>query len=235
MLNKVKNLTPFIIVFCLIEGVLGYLIQTTSSLLCSYLSFSSIALSFIFCLLLFRKEIEHKITVLALFFTLWADFFLCGIVSFKFIQELAMLFFVGTQTCYFLRIFINQTKKEKIVHLSIRIPVFLFAIILTAIVLKENTNFLSLISLFYYANLLVNVVFAFIKFKKAPLLAIGLLLFSLCDVFVGLSMIDGFMHIPDGSLIYQIKNIPLNMAWLFYVPSQTVLALSTIKNTNQNG
>ena len=138
-------------------------------------------------------------------------------------------------TCYFLRIFINQTKKEKIVHLSIRIPVFLFAVILTAIVLKENTNFLSLISLFYYANLLVNVVFAFIKFKKAPLLAIGLLLFSLCDVFVGLSRIDGFMHIPDGSLIYQIKNVPLNMAWLFYVPSQTVLALSTIKNTNRFG
>ncbi len=229
MLNKVKNLTPFIIIFCLIEGVLGFFIQITSGLLCSYLSFFSIALAFIFCLLLFRKEIEHKITILALLFTVCADFLLCGIVDFKFIKELAMCFFVGTQTCYFFRIFINQTKKEKIVHLFIRIPFFLFAVILTAIVLKENTNFLSLISLFYYSNLIINVIFAFIKFKLSPLLAIGLLLFSLCDVFVGLSMIDGFMTIPDGSLIYQIKNIPLNMAWLFYVPSQTVLALSTIK------
>lgn len=229
MLNKIKNLTPFIIGFCIIEGVLGYFIQTTSNVLYSIFSISSIILAFLFCLFLFQKDLAHKLTVFALLFTLFADFFLCGLVDFPLIRELAMCFFVGAQTCYFLRILSFQTKKERKIHIIVRIIFSLFAVILTAIVLKENTNFLSLISLFYYANLIINVIFSFIQFKIYPLFAIGLLLFSCCDVFVGLNMLEDFIFIPDGSIIHLINDIDLNMAWLFYVPSQTLLALSTIK------
>ena len=140
-----------------------------------------------------------------------------------------MCFFVGTQTCYFIRLFINQTKKERLIHIIVRLCFSAFAVILTALVLKENTNFLSLISLFYYANLIVNIVFAFIQVKVSPIFAIGLLLFSFCDIFVGLSLIGDFISLSQNSIIHQINAIPLNMAWLFYVPSQTLLALSTIK------
>ncbi len=230
MLLKAKNLTPFIIVFCLIEGVLGFFIQKLNGTLYSSVSFSSIILAFLFCFLLLKREFYHIITVFALFFTVCADFLLCGLVDFPFIKELAMCFFVGTQTCYFLRLYFNQQQKQRTIHVIVRVVFSVFALTLTAIVLKENTNFLSLISLFYYANLIVNVVFAFIQVKRSPLLAIGLLLFALCDVFVGLGMIENFITIPDGSIIQRINNINLNMAWLFYVPSQTLLALSTIKS-----
>ncbi len=227
--NYFKIITPFIIAFCVIEGVLGYFIQINSGKTYSVLSISSIVLAFLFCLLLFKKDTSHILTIFALFFTVCADFLLCGLVDFTFIKELAMCFFVGTQACYFLRLFSNQTIKQRKIHLIIRICFSAFAIFLTAIILKENTNFLSLISLFYYANLLLNVIFSFIQFKLSPLFAIGLLLFSFCDVFVGLGMIENFISIPDGSIIKTINSIELNMAWLFYVPSQTLLSLSTIK------
>lgn len=229
MLNKAKNLTPFIISFIMIEGVLGYFIQVTTGTICSSLSISSIILAFLFCSLLLRREFYHIITVFALFFTVCADFLLCGLVDFTFIRELAMCFFVGTQTCYFIRLFINQTKKERLIHIIVRLCFSAFAVILTALVLKENTNFLSLISLFYYANLIVNIVFAFIQVKVSPIFAIGLLLFAFCDIFVGLSLIGDFINISTNSIINKINALPLNMAWLFYVPSQTLLALSTIK------
>ena len=45
-------------------------------------------------------------------------------------------------------------------------PPLLVALLLTTIVLKNNTNFLSLVSLFYYANLVVNIIFSAIMKNK---------------------------------------------------------------------
>ena len=77
-----------------------------------------------------------------------------------------------------------------------------------------------------FANLIVNVAFAFVKFKRDCVLAIGLLLFLLCDFFVGMSMIGGYLPIEEGTFIYHLAHPSFNAAWLFYVPSQALLASS---------
>ena len=141
-----------------------------------------------------------------------------------------MIFFSITQICYFIRIYLSQNdRKIRIIHLIVRILLVVIALIATIIVLKENTDLLSLISLFYYANLLVNVVFSFITNKKSLLFSIGLACFAMCDLFIGFSVLnDSYIELKEGTLLYFLANPGFNIAWIFYVPSQTLIALSNI-------
>ena len=147
-----------------------------------------------------------------------------------------MIFFSVTQICYFLRLYFEDTDgKRKKWHLVCRIFLSLAAITLTLAVLGKNSDAVAVVSMFYYANLILNTVFAFIGFKKNPLFAIGLLLFILCDTVVGLSMIDGYLPVSQDSLIYKMTHPGFNLAWVFYVPSQTLLSISLLpKRLNKN-
>ena len=96
------------------------------------------------------------------------------------------------------------------------------------IVLGKNADAVAILSVLYYANILLNMVMAFIKFKKFPMLAIGFLLFILCDTVIGLQVASGgYLPIKPGSALYQFLWMPINLAWLFYLPSQVLIALSS--------
>ena len=77
-------------------------------------------------------------------------------------------------------------------------------------------------------NLIVNIIFAFAEFKKHPLLAIGLLLFALCDVIIGFYFIDDYLPLAADSIIYKILGSGINLAWIFYLPAQTLLSISLL-------
>ena len=102
--------------------------------------------------------------------------------------------------------------------------------------LGEKCDAVALVSMFYYANLILNAVFACISFGKNPLLAIGLVLFILCDTVIGLSLIDPYLTLPESSPIYAIIHPGFDLAWAFYLPSQALLAISLLpcrfKNTD---
>ena len=76
--------------------------------------------------------------------------------------------------------------------------------------------------------LITNIIFAFMLRPARPVFAIGLLLFLGCDTFVGLGMIEAYLPVNEGSLLYLLAHPPINMAWLFYTPSQTLLGLSLL-------
>lgn len=100
------------------------------------------------------------------------------------------------------------------------------------LVLGENTDALALVSLCYYANLVVNILAAFTRFRQRRLLSIGLVLFLLCDTVIGLQMANGvYLPIREGSLIHRIISVDFNLAWFFYLPSQVLIALSGRKVT----
>jgi len=138
-----------------------------------------------------------------------------------------MFFFSITQICYFFIIYFNQNNlKEKKIHIVIRSIVIIIALLLTFIVLKENTNLLSLISLFYYANLIMNIVFSFRMDNKSLIFSIGLILFACCDLLIGLDIMDSsFIQLKEGTILYFLANPGFNLAWMFYVPSQMLLGL----------
>ena len=91
-------------------------------------------------------------------------------------------------------------------------------------------DLLTLISAFYYANLISNIIFAFKQTKVSILFPIGLLLFALCDLQVGISYVnDYYISFANIPILNFIANPPINLAWVFYTPSQVLISLSIIK------
>ena len=190
--------------------------------------FIVVLISMLFLTLSFAKTKSYLFTQIALITTVFADIFL--VVIEPMIQLPAMVFFSVTQICYFLRQYFEaENKIEKKIHLILRVSLSALMLIITAIVLREKTDLLSLVSMFYYTNLVLNLIFAFIHFKKSPFMAIGLLCFLLCDTIVGFNMMaDVYLN---GALVNWINNLfsKANWAWIFYVPSQALLGASLIK------
>ena len=225
--TKFKNIKLY--AFILIELILCLLVQTTSSLANIVVSYSAIIIAFIFCLSNFNLEKAYILTLIGLLGTVFADLFLVVIEPRN--QILAMIFFNITQLCYFIRLYFNHTTaKEKQIHLLIRSIAIIIAVTATILVLKNNTDLLSIISLIYYANLIINTVYAFKQFKISKVFAVGLLCFCLCDLFIGFSILDqSYITIKENSLLYFLCHPGFNIAWLFYVPSQMFISLSTKK------
>ncbi len=229
MIKNNKALFIPAIIFILSELIFGIVIQAVGG---SVICFSSVVLALLFSLYslaVFSRNSDGTLTTLALLFTVCADF--CLVIMEPREQLLSMIFFSSVQLLYFARLcMLGKGKKELIIHLACRLAAIAVALILTAIVLRDKTDSLSLVSMFYYANLLINLVYSVRYFKSSLLLPIGLLCFILCDTLVGLSELGSlYLNVSEDSLIYKLTHTELNLIWLFYVPSQTLLALSPIE------
>lgn len=216
-------------IFVIIEITFSILIQITSGDINTILSFSTIVLACIFPLLFMNRNRNYIYTQIGLVCTVCADLFL--VVIEPMYQIPAMCFFSITQICYFLRIYFNQSSnKQKLIHLLIRIIMIVLVLSITVIVLKDKTDFLSIISMFYYTNLIMNIIFASIQYKKSLLFPIGLLLFACCDLLIGLDVLDSsYLEIKEGTFLSFLCNPGFNLAWVFYVPSQMFIALSMVE------
>lgn len=211
--------------FLIAELTLGILLQVLDGRACVWCSYAAVVLACLFAFLFFSRTPRYYLTQVALLTTVCADYFL--VLQGAKEKLVAMLFFSLTQLCYFGCIYFTETsKKTRTVHAILRVLVPLPTILVTLLVLGKGADAVALVSMFYFANLLLNVVFAFLLGEKLPLLAIGLLLFACCDVFVGLSLIEGYLPLTESSLIYRLAHPGFNLAWVFYVPSQALLALS---------
>ena len=227
MISNKKAIITLLSVFGVLEATLGVAIQFTSGTLNTVLSYGAIVLAFIFVWLSFDGSVDFILTVAALFCTVVADLFL--VVLEPMLKLPAMIFFSITQFAYFTRILLKTKSKPLfITHIAIRSAVSVLILIITAVVLGANSDAVALISLVYFTNLALNVIFAFIEFKNNPVIAIGLLLFLLCDFFVGMSMMDGYLTVKEGTLAYFIAHPGFNAAWVFYVPSQALIAASVL-------
>jgi len=196
--------------------------------------FAAVLSAFAFSMIFIKFSKDKCCLQLGLLFTVIADLFLVLLKPMN--QKIAMTSFSLTQIFYFLKLLQqSESKLQNILNFAIRLFLVIAVEIAAVIVLKNNTDYVSLISLFYYVNLILNMIFAFIQFKKSPLFAIGLLLFLLCDTFVGFQMaFDVYIFISHNSFLYKLFTLPFNFIWFFYLPSQTLIALSLIKNIKIN-
>lgn len=225
MIKNNKILLSLSLLFLLAEMQLGYIIQTSKDPYNT--QFFTIALACVFCFLFIEKSKSYIFTQIALIFTVCADFFLVFPDRQK--QLLGMIFFLQTQMAYFLRIYFEENnRKIRKIHLITRASASVITVLATCVVLGAKTDALSLVSIFYYTNLILNVIFSFLIFKKAYILATGLVLFAICDMFIGFANIGPYMNISASSLIYKLLHSEINIAWAFYIPSQMLLAISLL-------
>jgi hypothetical protein len=222
--NKLN--TVLTLAFLAVSCILYYFILTAGGTLLVATSYASIVLCFLFAL--FGWQNFWIIGGLAC--TVGADFFL--VVCDPIQQFWGMVFFLGAQSLY--AAMLHRSRPSKTL-LCIRFGLIAIAEAVTVIILKDATDPLAVISICYYVNLIFNIVMAFLQFKQYKLLSIGLLFFLLCDTVIGLQVMSGgYLPIPAGSLLDKILSAPFNLAWLFYLPSQVLISLSSYKKQHLN-
>ncbi len=225
MIKNKRFLIYAVSAFAIAETTLGILLHTSSGDPTLWFSFSSIVLACLFCTVFAERSWAYLLTQLALMCTVCADYFL--IIAPVRQQLPAMMFFSVTQLSYFMRLYIyDENKLRRAWHIYIRASVSVIAVAATFIVLGSSADAVAVISMFYYANLITNIVFAFAEFKKNSIFAIGLLLFACCDALIGFAFLDGYLAIPADSIIYKIIHPGFDLAWAFYLPSQALLSIS---------
>ena len=227
MIKNKKLLVSLTAAFLTAESILGLLLQTAQDKISINLRYTAVILACIFCAFLAEKSLSFLFTQIALLCTVGADFFLVYLDEIR--QLPAMIFFSAVQMAYFLRLYYedgNKTRRK--IHAIVRAAVSIAIIIVTVCILGNDADAVALVSMFYYSNLALNAIFAFIVFKKNPIFAIGLLLFIFCDTVIGLSLIDTYLPLAEDSFIYKIIYPGFDLAWAFYLPSQALLSISLL-------
>ncbi|MCC8141141.1 MAG: lysoplasmalogenase [Lachnospiraceae bacterium] len=211
-----------ILTFVIIEAAL-YIVFMTMDLLpysgsTIIIKYIGILLCLLFSVLCAFRGGERLIPI-ALIFTAIADIFLLVIDNY---YTVGILFFLVVQSIYLFYLF-KETGK-------IWIPVRIVCLILAVLILWLTGLFngQNLVAGIYFSMILVNMVMSWTYGKNVPrLFALGLTLFVCCDICVGLYNL--YWLLPDG--LYAFTRIGM---WMFYLPSQVLIALSMIKGKRQD-
>ncbi len=226
--KRILNISALSLV--LAEAILFVLIQTSKGNVYEMLAYLSVGISLAFALLTILLGMRGMLLRLGLALTLVADYFL--ILTEPINEEIGVFVFSLVQLAYFIAL-IRKAKsaRERVVHISLRISLIALLMLVCIIVLGDRIDLLSILSAFYYANLLCNIIFAFVNLPYGLLFALGLLLLALCDLFLGLGFLgENYLGAIEGSFLWWISNSGLNIPWLFYVPSCTLISLSVYRH-----
>lgn len=215
-----RKQTLFPALFLVAEAVLYYLLLTTDGTMQVVSMFLAVVLCFLFAGLNTRRS--NALRTVALGFTVCADW--CLVVCSPIRQLAGMLFFLCTQTLYAVYLF-SKGKHKSFIWLRV---LLIAAVEATAyFVLGNKLDPLAAVSVCYYALLVVNILDAFSQRKRDILFPIALVLFLLCDTVVGLQAAAGvYLPISEGSWLYRLLHPGFNLAWVFYLPSQVLIAMS---------
>lgn len=239
IMNNRKHWRIPLILFLLIELVLYstflYLdiLVKGAFLVSMYLKFASIILCFLMTFMLYARNVTQDIVLLrfAFLFTVISDLcilildsYFLGLITFSIVQ---MLYLIRLQ-CWRN----HQGKKNPLCFFLLRNLLFALVIIGILIILRISLEKLILISIFYFVSIFFNTVDALrigwsVQKKQFKLYAIGMVLFLLCDINVGLFNLSDFIQIEKTwfNKIYEFATIAM---WMFYLPAQVMISLSGI-------
>ena len=221
MLAKISKLIT--VLFLLIELILYWLIMTAEAKVVMWSCFISIVLCFLYALLQVKRGSGWVIAGLGC--TVCADFFL--VLCPASYRLWGMAFFSVVQILYAIKLHLANKAKWL---LMVRLCLIAIIEVVTFVVLGGKPDALAVVSVCYYANLVINIVAAFTRFQENKLFPIGLVLFVLCDTVIGLQMAcDVYLPVSQDSALYQILFSDFFWSWFFYLPSQVLIALSSRK------
>ena len=172
--------------------------------------FAIIVACFLSAVLMYRKR--EGLLKNALFLTLAADFFMLFTAR----LFIGVLLFCGVQIIYFFR-YTNGGKK------SFKFIYFLYIIPAVA-AFYFFRDMLAAVSAFYACCLVTSVISAFLVKKNRAIISTAMFLFLLCDICVLFANLPDYF--PKNAVLDRIANVSEGFVWLFYAPSQVLLALS---------
>jgi hypothetical protein len=160
----------------------------------------------------------------AFVFVIFADYY----VMFFGGWEISSIFFSCAQLVYFVEtLVLSFSVIEVIINIVIRVVLIGGFEGVVYAIFKKDFQIVEGIMAFYYINIIVNVIFALIHFRRNFFFPLGLFLFLLCDTYICLTKLNDQLHFT-GQFIQAILNVEVNVAWVFYLPGQVLLALSIL-------
>lgn len=215
------------LVFVVTECVLSYYVQRSDFV--TEAMYFAVVLAFVYSMtsLYITHAVEYNLVRLGLLITLLADYFL--VVCSPARQLGGVIVFCFVQMAYFAALILtDENRLRRILHIAVRGGLTLLILPIALIVLGDSVDALAIFSAVYYVNLICNMVFAFVDFRKWWLLGIGLFAFALCDASIGLEFLaNSYLGAKEGGLIDTIVSSGVNLAWVFYIPCLTLISLST--------
>ena len=153
-----------------------------------------------------------RLVPIALALTACADWFLLVRND---CYALGIVLFLGVQTVYFFRLRLAGAGSGYVLR-----PVLALGAGLVVYAARMASP-VNLLAALYFSQLLSNTALAWtLRGDRRRLFALGLTLFVGCDVCVGL-----FNVLPGGHPLYPAVSVGM---WLFYLPSQVLIALSAL-------
>lgn len=167
----------------------------------------------------FLLRLALSITVMADLCLLILDFYILGVILFSLVQ-----------ITYSVR-YSAKKLKTILLYFFIKLQCVVLTYVIT-ILLIGKINILIPISLFYFICLITSVSKAIKVWKNnlypSPnkyMIVIGMILFLLCDLCVAVSNVTSTLTLTAYTMI-RFQQISWFLIWVFYLPSQLLLALS---------
>ena len=159
----------------------------------------------------------------ALLFTAGADFFLVALKEEQWLPGMAL--FCVTQGLWAVRLWLREEGKRRLVHLFVWAGMCA-TLLVVAVILARGADALLLLGAVYASFLLTTVFFSWLS-PRYLLFTLGMTLFLGCDLFVAVNNAALYLDLGAHPLLKTLYDIPFNMMWAFYGPSQMLLALSS--------
>lgn len=212
------------VVFCIIGVCLQllYLLIYPTGDTCRWLEYALVLVCLAYSLYAHSLDVEGCLCVTALGFTAAADFFLVALREAQLLPGVAM--FCVAQLFWAGRLMYLEEGKRRLSHL-VAWACTAGTLAIVAIVVARKADPLLLLCAGYFSFLLTTALFAWLT-PKNLLFALGMTLFVGCDLFVIAGNAGTYVDISTMPLLQSMNAIHFNMAWLFYGPSQMLLALS---------
>lgn len=204
----------------------------------NYFKFFGIMLCAMYVILSFRyrgKSLDRWLLLFAILFTLVSDWFILirhcynyGVITFIIVQYLYLIRmhyqYKNVTITFFLRkLFVN------LIIVGCITPILLFV--------HVEVDILVLLSLFYFVTFIMNVLQGIYQFQKEKdatflLFLVGIIMFLLCDINVVIFNISTYVSIKENWFITIEKFSRVGM-WMFYLPSQVLISLSSLSKESK--
>ena len=194
--------------------------------LCRLFEYALVLLCAAFACVCRDRDLDGLLSMLALLFTAGADLFLVALKEEQWIPGMAVFCFA--QLFWALRLLVMEEGRRRLVHFL----VWAFAcgtLLIVAILLSRGADTLLLLAAVYASFLLTTVLFSWLT-PQNLLFTLGMTLFLGCDIFVAVNNAALYLDLGAYPLLKTLHDIPFNMMWLFYGPSQMLLALSSAED-----
>lgn len=226
------------IFFCIVEFLLYSTFMTIDLFAGDYyhisnnIKFISIVLCFVYTLLLqFKRKTNSMCLSLSFLFLMISDYFLLiedsytlGVCTFLCVQLLYLIYYSSKDGAFQWR----QMAKECIIVLLISTIILISS--KYGSIMIDATLVVSMIYFILFSSNLIRFLLRYQekKEKRLGIFTLGLLLYFLCDINVGIFNLGQYVTISNGFVasLYQFSTVAM---WMFYLPGIVLITLSNIK------